>query len=73
MMLGTRSWYAVLNGVLYAFQDKRQRDVAVDRLGAYPMTSREAYAWSGLPHKSLAYDVCYWQFDRWLADKEVVA
>lgn len=55
MVLGSRNFYARLNGKIYCFQDKKQRD----NCGGIPISSLEAYK-----EYDNVYDVLYMDYKR---------
>lgn len=57
MMLGSRSWYARLNGKIYVFQSKHQRDIC----GGEPISAEEAY------HNHPHIEVMFHDFQKWYA------
>lgn len=57
MMLGSRSWYAQLNGKIYVFQSKHQRDIS----GGEPINAEEAYQYH--PHINVMFN----DFSKWYA------
>lgn len=59
MILGSRSWYARLNGKTYAFQSKHQRDIS----GGKPISASEAYQY--YPH----INVMFHNFQKWYAEQ----
>lgn len=56
MMIESKSWYALINGKLYAFQSRHQRDIA----GGEPLTQQEAH-----PYLPNVKNIPFQEFNQW--------